>query len=501
MFRSISLPVRLAILVAGTTLPLIGFSAAIIYQHYLQDQKEAFDRVTQVTRSIQLVLDREMQGLVSGLTVLANSGSLSQDNFENFRRRAAGYLTEFPDNPSIVIGDKDGRQVFNSAKAPGELLPPRARRPERDAVFRTGKPVFSPLFIGSVTKKPVVTVSVPIFRDGKVIYDLSFNPPLQIFQRIIDQQKPDGDWTISIFDQEGLNIARLPNPNQTIGQRASALLYDVMFSTPEGQIKTISLEGVPLYTAFVRSNLTGWIAAAGIAQTTLSAPALHTFLLTVAIGTVMLTIGLAFAIRMATRIARVEALHSLLIDELNHRVKNTLATVQSVSAQTFRDSSDAEARRKFGARLASLGRTHDILSAKKWDGADIKDVVIGVMAPFEGPNPERIQLSGPSLQLSARCVVMVSMVLHELATNAVKYGALSAPGGTIKINWAGHTDLAEPRAELQWREVGGPAVQEPKQSGFGSTLIQQGFAAQLKGKSTLTFSADGVTCTLEFPLQ
>ena len=94
----------------------------------------------------------------------------------------------------------------------------------------------------------------------------------------------------------------------------------------------------------------------------------------------MLAIGLGFAISMARRIAHVEALHNLLIDELNHRVKNTLATVQSLSSQTFRDSKDADAKRKFGERLASLGRTHDILSAKKWEGADIRDVVDAVLA-------------------------------------------------------------------------------------------------------------------------
>ncbi len=502
MFRSISLPVRLAILVAGTTLPLIVFSAAIVYQHYEQDQKEAYDRVLQLTRSIQLVVDREMQGVVSGLTVLANSGSLAQDNFENFRRRAQSFLAEFPGQTSISIGDKDGRQLFNSAVPAGTPLPPRQQRAvERELLFRTGKPVFSRLFVGSISKRPIVVVSVPVIRDGKVIYDLSFDPPLEIFQHIIEQQKPDGDWTISIFDQTGVNIARLPNPQQTLGQKASPLLFNAMFSTPEGRIRTISLEGVPLYTAFVRSNLTGWIAAAGIATTTLSAPALKTFLLTVAIGVVMLVIGLGFAISMARRIAHVEALHNLLIDELNHRVKNTLATVQSLSSQTFRDSNDADAKRKFGERLASLGRTHDILSAKKWEGADIKDVVDAVLAPFEGSGAQRIQSNGPALQLSARCVVMVSMVLHELATNAAKYGALSGANGIVRVTWAGLDGTAEPRAELQWRETGGPAVAEPKQNGFGSTLIRQGFAAQLKGKSRLAFPPDGVTCTLEFPLQ
>jgi hypothetical protein len=219
MRRSLSLRLRLAILVAGTILPLIGFAAAIVYQHYRQDQRDAFARVLQNTRSIQLILDREMQGIVSGLTVLAGSDSLMRGDFESFRSRARAFLAQFPDDPSIVIGDREGRQVFNSSR-------------------------------------PILTITVPVFRNGEVVYDLSFNPPLEIFQRIIEQQKPNDEWTISIFDQQGANFARVPNPETTIGRHASPSLFSVMFSAKEGQARTTSLEGVPLLTAFVHSDLT-----------------------------------------------------------------------------------------------------------------------------------------------------------------------------------------------------------------------------------------------------
>ena len=137
MRRKLSLPLRLAILVAGTSLPLIGFSAAIVYQHYRQDQQDAFGRVLQITRSIQLVLDREMQGIVSGLTVLAGSDSLARGDFESFRGRVQGFLSQFPGRSSIIVADREGRQVFNSSTEPGVLLPPRTNREGRDAVFKT----------------------------------------------------------------------------------------------------------------------------------------------------------------------------------------------------------------------------------------------------------------------------------------------------------------------------------------------------------------------------
>ena len=212
-------------------------------------------------------------------------------------------------------------------------------------------------------------------------------------------------------------------------------LFSVMFSAKEGQARTTSLEGVPLLTAFVHSDLTRWIPAAGIAEKTLVAPAVRTFLLTAAIGIAMLGIGLAFAIRMATTIARAETLHELLIDEINHRVKNTLATVQSLASQTFRSGTDAASRNKFDARLASLGRAHDVLSAKKWEGADIGEVVAATLEPFASASPHRIAFDGPSVPMSSRAVVMLSLVLHELATNAAKYGALSGPVGRVTVSW------------------------------------------------------------------
>jgi len=495
MRRDMSLRLRLAILVAGTCLPLIAFSAAIIYQHYAQDRREAFSRVLQNTRAIQLVLDREMQGIVSGLTVLAGSDSLARGDLATFRTRVQTYLAQFPDHPSIVVGRRDGTQVFNSSRAPGDVLPPRASREDRDLVFRTHRPAFSQLFTGSVSNELIVTVTVPVFRNGEVVYDLSFNPPLAIFQRIIEQQKPGNAWTISIFDQKGLNFARVPNPETTIGLKASPSLLAIMFSGPEGQARTVSLEGVPLLTAFVHSDLTGWISAAGIDEGTLTAPLIHTLLLTAIIGIAMLGIGLAFSIRMASAIARGETLHELLIDEVNHRVKNTLATVQSLSMQTFRSSTDQPAREKFDARLASLGRAHDVLSAKKWEGADIRDVINATLEPFASANPDRMSGEGPRVSMSPRAVVMLSMVLHELATNATKYGALSGPNGHITVDW-----VMKPgrMVELQWRESGGPPVQKPAQAGFGTTLIEKGFPAQVGGSATLHYEPGGLMCTLEF---
>ena len=230
-------------------------------------------------------------------------------------------------------------------------------------------------------KRLVVTVEVPVVRDGKVIYDISFSPPIGIFQGILEKQRPNADWTISIFDAVGVNFARIPNPQEATGKRASEALYEAMVRSSEATLPTVSLEGAPLITSFVRSSLTGWTVAAGIAEGSLVAPLWRDLAMTILIGSVLLAIGVAFAVRMATTIARGEMLHSLLIDELNHRVKNTLAILQAIAAQTFRSASRSE-REKFEGRLGALAEAHNLLSQEKWQGSNLQDVVSRVLRPY-----------------------------------------------------------------------------------------------------------------------
>ena len=154
-----------------------------------------------------------------------------------------------------------------------------------------------------------------------------------------------------------------------------------MFRAPEATLRTISFEGVPLITTYARSSLTGWTVAAGIAENSLIGPLWRTLAFTSLIGGVLLLIGLAFAVRMATAIAHGEMLHELLIEELNHRVKNTLAILQAIAVQSFRSASRAE-REKFEGRLGALAQAHNLLSQARWQGSDLREVVGRVLQPY-----------------------------------------------------------------------------------------------------------------------
>lgn len=189
---------------------------------------------------------------------------------------------------------------------------------------------------------------------------------------------------------------------------------------------------------------------------------------------------------------KVEEQQRLLINELNHRVKNTLATVQSIVAQTSRQNISApEIREAIEGRLLPLSAAHDLLTRHNWEGADLRDLVERAVAPFQ-TDEARIVQAGPSVQLAPQASLAISMALHELATNAVKYGALGPAGGLVEINWT--ADAAG--FQLEWRERGGPVVTSPTNHGFGTRLLERGLAGDLRGEVRLDFHPDGVVCRI-----
>ena len=193
----------------------------------------------------------------------------------------------------------------------------------------------------------------------------------------------------------------------------------------------------------------------------------------------------------------------LLIDELNHRVKNTLATVQSLASQSARGApTPAAFRESFEGRLIALSKAHDQLTQHHWESADLRELVSGSLAPYAGA--DRMVLRGEDVVLRPRAVLTLAMAFHELATNAAKYGALSAPGGRIEIHWRPvRPEGRDGRALLQidWAEQDGPAVVAPSHRGFGSKLIEGSVAAELGGNARLHFDRQGLRCEMLIPLE
>jgi PAS domain S-box-containing protein len=188
---------------------------------------------------------------------------------------------------------------------------------------------------------------------------------------------------------------------------------------------------------------------------------------------------------------KAEQAQRMLVGELQHRVKNTLATVQAMASQTLHSATAAE-RESFVARLHALGNAHDVLTQENWSRAPLRDVVCSALEPFQ---KERIAIVGPNVALAASQALVMTLVLHELATNAVKYGALSNTTGRVRIDWTIEEGSNGARLHFCWEERGGPVVKEPRERGFGSRLI--GVSLE---ESQITFAPEGVTCTLEISL-
>jgi two-component system, chemotaxis family, CheB/CheR fusion protein len=197
---------------------------------------------------------------------------------------------------------------------------------------------------------------------------------------------------------------------------------------------------------------------------------------------------------------RSELQQRLLINELNHRVKNTLSTVQSIVMQSLRNAHTLEqARPAIEHRLLALARTHDVLTAEQWQGAELEDLVEGSLS-VHCSDRSRLRIEGPVVRLLPQPSLTFALALHELCTNAVKYGALSNDTGRVEVTWNVTEDGGQRQLHLSWRESGGPEVHSPNSHGFGSRLIERYLGAQLQGTVQWNFERTGVVCEVAAPI-
>jgi PAS domain S-box-containing protein len=208
-------------------------------------------------------------------------------------------------------------------------------------------------------------------------------------------------------------------------------------------------------------------------------------------------IGASKIARDVTERKRADEQRTLLINELNHRVKNTLATVQSLAMQTLRNTERSdEARQLFEARLAALSRAHDLLTTESWQGAGLAEIVERALQPFRF-DQARMQAKGPAVRLTPKQALALSIALHELATNAAKYGALSGAQGRVDVQWR----TGDGVLRLVWEERDGPRVEPPSRVGFGTRLIQRNLAAELGGEAQIKYRPEGVVAVITAPIE
>ena len=195
-----------------------------------------------------------------------------------------------------------------------------------------------------------------------------------------------------------------------------------------------------------------------------------------------------------------EQRQQLLMNELNHRVKNTLATVQSIAAQSLKGASDRELRTTFDARLISLSRTHDLLSREIWESASLRELLLLGLEPYRSEESTRFVLEGPELTVNPKAALALGLAFHELATNAAKYGALSKPNGQVRVVWDVLKSSEPSTLRLKWTETGGPSVKKTGRKGFGTIVIERGLSLDLDGEVQVDFNPSGLIFTVDIPL-
>jgi two-component sensor histidine kinase len=193
-----------------------------------------------------------------------------------------------------------------------------------------------------------------------------------------------------------------------------------------------------------------------------------------------------------------DKLQKLILEELHHRIKNTLATVSAIASQSLRSVAGAEhAQHAIEGRLLALGRAHDLLLQARWSSADLGKIVRGATEAFDDPDAAKFSILGPDIRIASGAVVAIAMTLNELCTNTTKFGALSVPNGRVDIAWT--VDEPAQRLCFTWTERNGPAVQPPARQSFGTRLIET-LGRQLKGNVHLTYEPSGFVYTFDVPL-
>ena len=523
----------------AVALPALLFSAYLLYR-FEDVSRTSANRVAQDTAaSIRDIVDREIDSMATTLRVLSTSGFLRAGDFAAFHARAAAAL-EGTGN-FVILADGTGKQLLNTRVPYGSALGAIGDRATVETALETDRIYVSDLFYGSVAKQYVINVALPVILDSGARAVLVMTRNAEGLDDILRQIKLEPGWSGALIDRNGAVIAS--TGGEEIGKPASFLVSGITAEVPMTPVTFAGSSG-EMVLALRRASESGWRAAASVPAAVIEAPLWNslnlllgvacallvlTGLLALGFGRIMsrpmrklagqaramgrgdMIMALASPVRevnevSATLVAaaahrkRSEDQVRFLMRELSHRAKNQLAVVIAMARRTAERSGDVtEFERVFSERLMALARSTDLLVNQNWRGVALAELVEAHLMPFVAGNKSRIASGGPQVDLGPDAAQSVGLALHELATNASKYGALSVPGGTVAISWR-KTGGDPPGLRVEWIESGGPPVAEPTRTGFGSIVIQRNVARSLDGEVTYEFRPEGVFWALDVPL-
>ncbi len=531
-----SIRARLFVLVLVLALPLQLLIVGAVWQMARLARDAQYSGISYMAQTIRNGLDAHLQRYITVGEGLAKSPAIFADNMTEFRREAERFFPDTSE-AWVLVADEHAYRLMNLL-FPASEPPSKRSQPATAAQAKardTGQTTVTGVFRGLAAEDWIATIEIPIRHDASAVRALAIPFRARTVLRLLTSQDFPEGYLVGVIDREGRFVARTTQHEQTVGQPASEGWRTTIGT--EGIFEFASLEGDPLLQANAVSSISGWTVGVAVRKALIDAQVNSTVrmasLFGVAISLISLLVAAAiaksisdpirtfassasavvrqgsislsdtrsftslpelrevwFALAQAVRdrdqydlalrdqltaSVAAEKQQRLLLSELAHRVKNILAVVQSMAFLTLRSTPDPQVFADvFNARLAALGRAHNLLVNGPWAGAEVQKIVAAAVSPFRnGEDSKKIQLSGPEVEVSATATIGLSLMLHELATNAVKYGALGTAGGRVYIWWKKLDNDKPPVLELYWEERGGPIIVKPATEGFGSRLLSK----------------------------
>jgi len=536
------LPLRwhLTRLCAGVMFPILALMGFMLWYASAEERERMESEAQNSAVTVASDITRDIGALTATMQALSHAEALQDGNLRRFHNMASRLTVVSLPNVAVVLMDLNGQQLVNTRLPFGTALPygnPESREaiPE---ILATKKPWISSVFIGTTAKEPIFVISVPVFRSGTedVTHILHLSMPVERLRSIILGTVGQEQGIGLVTDAEHRTIAR-NRGHENYVTKVSPMVYKAA-RDDDGILRSVTMDGTPVTVFQVPVKDTPWKVSVGIADERLNAPARRFAIMMGATSILMLLLSFLIATvigRVATRslhavVGSAEALgrgdavlpvttpvqevnevsealvqasqnqrkavqnRDVLLNELNHRVKNTLSTIQSMATQTARHHPQpGEFLPIFEARLLGLSASHNLLTQTAWDSADLWDIAQVELSPVLGDESTRWAADGPMVRLKPEPTVAIGMALRELATNAAKYGALSNDKGRVLLRWG----VVGDEVELVWREVGGPAVAPPTRRAYGSRLIPS-VVRQIDGRLEMDYHPEGVRCKITF---
>jgi two-component sensor histidine kinase len=543
--RSRTIPLRWHLTVFGLLVVSPIFLAlvflSILYVHTQQDAIRA--EAESIVREASKLIDNELARDTLALKALSASAILTHDNFASLYKVATKVSEAIPGS-AIAVRKPSGEAIFNTSFPFGSELPKLQDEnliAADQAAIRNKKTTVSNVFVG-MTGQTFVAIVEPVFENDQPRFLLSLGISTSRISNILNGDMRRSPWLIGVTGTDNKIVGRTWDEDRFVGKMAS----EAFIKNTEGDSGVFlvrTLDGVDVFDVYIRSKLTGWKIAAGLPVAMYQAPLRHTLYVLGALitfGTVSsIVLSFSYARFLLKPVAALQALvetpkttnfklmrsgikelddvadvlansflllkdrdqhQQVLVKELNHRAKNALTAIQAIAYATRKYSTSLEDFvRTFDGRLNAMARSYDIITKNDWRAGELKELISECCKPFS--DAHRFEIDGPSVLLSPKALVGMGLVIHELATNAIKHGALSAKTGKISIRWQIEKREDRQVVRLTWSERGGPSTTKPAGKGFGTELIKAVIGTDLQGNYSWDISEKGLDFAAIFPVE